>query len=183
MPLIVNPTKFPDVKVLEPKLFTDERGLFYESFNHREFQQATGLNLNFVQDNHSKSKKDVLRGMHFQIKHPQGKLVRVVTGSVYDVVVDLRRASKQFGEWFAIELSEQNMKQLWIPPGYAHGFIVTSDTAEVIYKTTDYWFPEFERTLLWCDSKIAITWPTCQSPILSNRDMAGQIFENIEYYS
>ena len=168
--------------VLEPKLFGDARGFFFESFNARDFAQATGLNETFVQDNHSKSAKGVLRGMHYQVQHAQGKLVRVTQGSVFDVVVDIRKGSLTFGQWFGLELSAENNKQLWIPAGLAHGFLVTSDCAEFLYKTTDYYHPEFERSLLWCDPAIGIDWPLSvlsSAPLLASKDESALTLHQI----
>ena len=169
----VTPTAIPDVLVIEPRVFGDARGFFYESFNQKAFNQATGLNLNFVQDNHSRSAKGVLRGLHYQIQQPQGKLVRVVRGAVFDVAVDIRKRSPTFGKWVGVELSEENCKQLWIPAGFAHGFLVTSDSAEFLYKTTDYYAPEHERCLAWNDQDIAIDWPLTTQPSLSAKDQQG----------
>jgi dTDP-4-dehydrorhamnose 3,5-epimerase len=159
MPYQVTQTSIDGVLVLEPKVFGDARGFFFESFNARDFEQATGLKETFVQDNHSKSGKGVLRGLHYQTQHAQGKLVRVTHGSVFDVAVDIRKDSPTFGQWFGQELSAENKKQMWIPAGLAHGFLVTSECAEFLYKTTDYYYPEFERSLLWNDSAIGIEWP------------------------
>jgi dTDP-4-dehydrorhamnose 3,5-epimerase len=159
MPCQVTKTPIDGVMVLEPKVFGDARGFFFESFNARDFEQATGLKETFVQDNHSKSAKGVLRGMHYQTQHAQGKLVRVTQGKVFDVVVDIREGSSTFGRWFGLELSESNKKQIWIPKGLAHGFLVLSEVAEFLYKTTDYYYPEFERSLLWNDATIGIQWP------------------------
>jgi dTDP-4-dehydrorhamnose 3,5-epimerase len=159
MPYQVTQTPIEGVLVLEPKVFGDARGFFYESFNQRDFNQATGLSDTFVQDNHSKSAKGVLRGLHYQTQHAQGKLVRVVHGAVFDVAVDIRKGSPTFGQWFGLELSAENKKQLWIPAGLAHGFLVASESAEFLYKTTDYYYPEFERSLLWSDPDLAIDWP------------------------
>lgn len=171
MSYTVTPTALPEVLILEPKVFGDERGFFFESFNERDFKQATGLNVHFVQDNHSKSGQGVLRGLHYQIQHPQGKLVRVTQGAVFDVAVDLRRSSPNFGKWVGVELSANNKRQLWVPPGFAHGFVVTSELAEFLYKTTDYWYPEYERSLLWCDEAIGIDWPlNKKEPLLANKD-------------
>ena len=166
-------TRIPDVLILEPKVFGDERGFFYESYNEREFTESTGLNIRFVQDNHSRSAKNVLRGLHYQIQQPQGKLVRVIFGSVYDVAVDIRRRSPTFGQWTANVLSDQNKHTLWIPPGFAHGFLVTSDYAEFIYKTTDYWAPAFERSIAWNDPELDIAWPLQGEPALSAKDRNG----------
>ncbi len=159
MPYQVMQTPLAGVLVLEPKVFGDARGFFYESFNQRDFNQATGLNETFVQDNHSKSAKGVLRGLHYQTQHAQGKLVRVVQGAVFDVAVDIRKGSPTFGKWFGLELSAENKRQLWIPAGLAHGFLVISESAEFLYKTTDYYHPDFERSLLWSDPAIGIDWP------------------------
>lgn len=173
MPYTVTPTAIPDVLVLTPKVFGDARGFFFESFNQRDFDKATNLNLSFVQDNHSKSSHGVLRGLHYQLQHPQGKLVRVTAGEVFDVVVDLRQSSPTFGQWVGEKLSAENFKQLWIPPGFAHGFVVLSETAEFLYKTTDYWYPEYERSLLWNDAEIGIDWPIDFQPLLAQKDTAG----------
>jgi dTDP-4-dehydrorhamnose 3,5-epimerase len=152
-------TEIPDVLVIEPRVFEDERGFFYESFNERVFQEKVDVVERFVQDNHSRSAKNVLRGLHYQIKQPQGKLVRVVVGEIFDVAVDLRSSSKYFGQWIGVHLSAKNKQQLWIPAGFAHGFLVVSEYAEVLYKTTDYYAPEYERSLLWSDPDLAIAWP------------------------
>jgi dTDP-4-dehydrorhamnose 3,5-epimerase len=172
MPYTVTTTPLDGVLLLEPKVFGDERGFFFESFNQRDFDQATGLSVQFVQDNHSKSSQGVLRGLHYQIQHPQGKLVRVTAGEVFDVVVDLRSSSATFGRSYCITLSADNQKQLWIPPGFAHGFLVTSESAEFLYKTTDYWYPEFERSLLWSDPVLGIKWPIAQGQeaVLAKKD-------------
>ena len=179
----VTPTSIPDVLVIEPKVFGDARGFFYESFNQKAFNQATGLNLNFVQDNHSRSSKGVLRGLHYQIQQPQGKLVRVVRGAVFDVAVDIRKGSPTFGQWVGMELSEENHQQLWIPAGFAHGFMVTSETAEFLYKTTDYYAPEYERCIAWDDPDIGIQWPSDVNPQLSPKDLAGQFFISAEVFT
>jgi len=183
MPYTVTPTAIPDVLILEPKVFGDERGFFYESFNARDFTQATGLSPVFVQDNHSKSVQGVLRGLHYQIQHPQGKLVRVVQGEVFDVTVDLRQSSATFGQWVGVNLSEANHRQLWVPPGFAHGFLVLSDSAEFLYKTTDYWFPEHERSLLWNDPAMGITWPLEGPPQLAAKDAAGQLLAHADLFA
>lgn len=167
-------TAIPDLLILEPKVFGDARGFFMESFNARSFHEATGLNVDFVQDNHSRSAKGVLRGLHYQIQQAQGKLVRVVRGSVFDVVVDLRCASPTFGKWVGAELSEENNRQFWIPPGFAHGFLVTSDSADFLYKTTDYYAPEHERSLAWNDPDVGVAWPLDAAPLLSAKDLAGK---------
>jgi len=172
----VTTTLIDGVLVLEPKVFGDARGFFYESFNARDFEQATGLQRTFVQDNHSKSSKGVLRGLHYQVRHAQGKLVRVTQGAVFDVAVDIRKSSPTFGKWFGLELSAENNKQLWIPAGLAHGFLVTSNSAEFLYKTTDYYYPEFERSLLWNDPAIDIEWPLHlldDAPLLAAKDVVG----------
>ena len=176
MPYQVTQTPLAGVLVLEPKVFGDDRGFFFESFNARDFEQATGVQRTFVQDNHSKSAKGVLRGLHYQTQHAQGKLVRVTQGAVFDVAVDIRKDSPTFGQWFGLELSADNKKQLWIPEGLAHGFLVTSDSAEFLYKTTDYYYPEFERSLLWNDSGLGIDWPLHlldAAPLLAVKDAQG----------
>jgi dTDP-4-dehydrorhamnose 3,5-epimerase len=183
MPYSVTPTALADVFILEPKVFGDERGFFFESFNQRDFQQATGLDVNFVQDNHSKSSRGVLRGLHYQIQHPQGKLVRVTQGSVFDVAVDMRRSSPRFGQWVGVELSADNKRQLWIPPGFAHGFLVTSESAEFLYKTTDYWYPEHERSLLWSDSAVGINWPLQADPKLAAKDAAAPLLTEAQAFA
>jgi len=176
MPYTVTKTNIPDVLILEPKVFGDSRGFFFESFNQQDFNQVTGLDVNFVQDNHSRSDKKVLRGLHYQMKQPQGKLVRVVHGEVLDVAVDIRPSSLTFGKWVAEILSAENKKQLWMPPGFAHGFITLSDSAEFLYKTTDYYFPLYERCIHWNDSTLAIDWKMNDSPIVSTKDQAGMSF-------
>jgi dTDP-4-dehydrorhamnose 3,5-epimerase len=178
----VTPTAIPEVLVLEPQVFGDERGFFFESYNARRFEEATGVAANFVQDNHSRSARGVLRGLHYQIRQPQGKLVRVLQGAIYDVVVDLRRSSPFFGRWVGVELSADNRHQLWIPPGFAHGFVVTSDSAECAYKTTDYWAPEHERSLLWNDPALAIAWPLDGEPMLSGKDSVGKLLADAESF-
>lgn len=166
-------TSLPGVLLIEPKVFGDDRGFFFESYNERVWQELTGLNHQFVQHNHSRSARNVLRGLHYQIRHPQGKLVRVVHGEVFDVAVDIRRSSPNFGRWFGAHLSAENRLQMWIPEGFAHGFYVTSMSAEFLYLTTDYWAPEFERTIAWNDPEIGIKWPVDGEPVLSPKDMAG----------
>jgi len=163
-------TAIPDVKIIEPKVFGDERGFFFESFNGKRFNQAVGRPVEFVQDNHSKSCKGVLRGLHYQIQQPQGKLVRVIAGEVFDVAVDIRKSSPTFGQWVGVVLSADNKKQLWVPEGFAHGFVTLSDTAEFLYKTTDYYAPEFERSIIWDDPTIGIQWPIHGAPSLSGKD-------------
>lgn len=180
--MLAIPTAIPEVIVLEPKIFGDDRGFFFESFNAKAFEQATGLKPDFVQDNHSKSTKHVLRGLHYQIKNPQGKLVRVVQGEVYDVAVDLRKSSKTFSQWVGVHLSAENKKQLWIPEGFAHGFLVLSETAEFLYKTTNYYTPDFERSLLWNDPSIKIQWPIDDIPVLSIKDQQAKILSQVEWF-
>ncbi|MEF8722507.1 dTDP-4-dehydrorhamnose 3,5-epimerase [Candidatus Accumulibacter phosphatis] len=176
-------TAIPDVVILEPKIFGDERGFFFESFNSRAFEQATGLKREFVQDNHSKSAQFVLRGLHYQIQNPQGKLVRVVQGEVFDVAVDLRRSSKSFGQWIGVHLSAENKKLLWLPEGFAHGFVVLSETAEFLYKTTDYYAPEYERSLLWNDPALGIEWPIEGEPRLAAKDAAAKRLSEAEAFA
>lgn len=182
MPYTVTPTAIPEVLVLEPRVFGDARGFFYESFNQRDFTQATGLDVTFLQDNHSKSAQGVLRGLHYQVQHAQGKLVRVVQGEVLDVAVDLRRSSPTFGRWVGERLSADNKKQMWVPPGFAHGFVVLSETAEFLYKTTDYWYPEHERSLLWSDPALGIDWQLTAAPLLAAKDAAAPVLAQAEVY-
>ncbi len=171
----VTPTAIPDVLIIEPKVFGDERGFFFESFNQKAFNEATGLNVTFVQDNHSRSRQGVLRGLHYQLPpFEQGKLVRVVRGSVFDVAVDIRQDSPTYGRWIGVELSEVNQRQLWIPPGLAHGFLVTSESADFLYKTTAYYSPSHERSIAWNDSAIGVAWPLEGQPELSAKDAAGK---------
>ena len=166
-------TDIPDVLIIEPKVFGDSRGFFFESFNQRQFEQLTGFVPSFVQDNHSRSARGVLRGLHYQIQQPQGKLVRVIAGEVFDVCVDMRRSSPTFGKSVCVSLSAENHRQLWIPPGFAHGFLVTSESADFVYKTTDYYAPEHERAVLWNDPTLAIAWTLQGEPLLSAKDKAG----------
>lgn len=182
MPYTVTPTAIPDVLMLDPKVFGDNRGFFFESFNEQDFAQATGLNVKFVQDNHSRSNKGVLRGMHYQLQQPQGKLVRVVRGAVFDVAVDIRSSSPTFGQWVGCELSEDNHRQFWVPPGFAHGFVVLSDSADFLYKTTDYYAPAHERCIAWNDPDIGIEWPADMKPKLSAKDLAGISFKKAEVF-
>ena len=182
MPYNVIPTAIPEVLILEPKVFGDTRGFFYESFNAREFGEATGLPNTFVQDNHSKSARGVLRGLHYQIQHPQGKLVRVVEGEVFDVAVDLRKSSPTFGKWVGERFSAENNRQMWVPPGFAHGFVVLSETAQFLYKTTDYWYPEHERSLLWNDPALGISWPIDFVPQLAAKDAAGKLLSEADLF-
>jgi dTDP-4-dehydrorhamnose 3,5-epimerase len=182
MPYTVTTTPIEGVLVLEPKVFGDARGFFFESFNARDFEQATGLKREFVQDNHSKSAKGVLRGMHYQVQHAQGKLVRVTHGAVFDAVVDIRKGSSTYGQWFGCELSAENKKQMWVPEGLAHGFLVTSEGAEFLYKTTDYYHPEFERSLLWNDADVGIDWPLHlldAAPLLAAKDAQAQTLKDL----
>ena len=178
----VIPTAIADVLILEPKVFGDERGFFYESFNARTFQELTGIDAKFVQDNHSKSARHVLRGLHYQIQQPQGKLVRVTAGAVFDVAVDVRKSSPTFGQWVGVELSAENKRQLWVPPGFAHGFTVLSESAEFLYKTTDYWAPQHERSILWNDPALGITWPIDGPPQLSGKDQQGSLLADAEVF-
>jgi dTDP-4-dehydrorhamnose 3,5-epimerase len=182
MPYTVTPTAIPDVLVLTPKVFGDARGFFFESFNQRDFAEVTGLDVVFLQDNHSRSARNVLRGLHYQIQNPQGKLVRVTEGAVFDVAVDMRRSSPTFGKWVGVELSADNKRQLWVPPGFAHGFVVLSEAAEFLYKTTDYWYPEFERSLLWNDPQVGIDWPIQDAPQLAKKDAEGIPFASAETF-
>jgi len=177
----VTPTAIPDVLVVEPRVFRDARGHFFESWNRRAFA-AAGLDVDFVQDNHSRSTRGVLRGLHYQIRHAQGKLVRVVAGEVYDVAVDLRRGSPTFGRHVAVTLSADNARMLWVPAGFAHGFCVTSDSADFLYKTTDYWHAEHERTLLWNDPALGIAWPV-DAPVIATKDAAGTLLARAETYA
>jgi dTDP-4-dehydrorhamnose 3,5-epimerase len=178
----VTPLALPEVLLIEPRVFGDERGFFYESWNRRTFKEA-GLDVEFVQDNHSRSRRGVLRGLHYQIEHAQGKLVRATLGEVYDVAVDLRRSSPNFGRAVSVTLSAANKRMLWIPPGFAHGFVVVSEDAEFLYKTTDYWYPEHERTLLWSDPALGIAWPLAGEPTLAAKDAQGLPLAAAETYA
>ncbi|SPD65506.1 dTDP-4-deoxyrhamnose-3,5-epimerase [Cupriavidus taiwanensis] len=182
MSMNIGKTALPEVLILEPKVFGDDRGFFFESFNARQFEDATGLKRDFVQDNHSRSAKNVLRGLHYQIQQPQGKLVRVVAGTVFDVAVDIRRNSPNFGKWVGVELSAENKRQLWVPEGFAHGFVVLSESAEFLYKTTDYYAPQFERSLRWDDPALAIHWPIDGAPVLSKKDEDAPAFAAAELF-
>lgn len=178
------PTEIPDVLLIEPQVYGDSRGYFYESFNQKAFTDKTGIDSAFVQDNHSRSQRHVLRGLHYQVQQPQGKLVRVVVGEIFDVAVDLRRSSPTFGQWVGYCLSAENRQQLWVPAGFAHGFLVLSEVAEVLYKTTDYYAPQHERCLLWNDAEVAIAWPlNAETPILSAKDQAGQPWQLAEVFA
>jgi dTDP-4-dehydrorhamnose 3,5-epimerase len=178
----VTPTAIPEILVIEPQLYGDERGFFYESFNARRFGELTGQRGYFVQDNHSRSARNVLRGLHYQVSQPQGKLVRVTAGAIFDVVLDLRAASPFFGRWVGVELSAENRRQIWVPPGFAHGFVVTSEHAECLSKTTDYWAPEHERSVLWSDPALAIDWPISGAPIVSAKDSQGCLLADAEVF-
>ncbi len=179
------PTSIPEVLIVEPRVFGDSRGFFFESFNQKDFCQTTGLDVSFVQDNHSRSVKGVLRGLHYQIRQPQGKLVRVVRGAVFDVAVDIRKSSPNFGRWVGVELTEDNHRQLWMPPGFAHGFYVLSDNADFLYKTSDYYNPDFERSLLWNDPQIGISWPieTGTQPVVSVKDAQAAGLADAEVFA
>ena len=176
-------TAIPDLLIIEPKVFSDDRGFFFESFNRRRFAELIGRDLDFVQDNHSRSVKNVLRGLHYQIQHPQGKLVRVTQGAVLDIAVDIRKSSRTLGKYVALELSSENKRMLWIPEGFAHGFVVLSDSAEFLYKTTDYWFPEHERCIRWDDPTLAIDWRLQNPPALSFKDAQGKWLADAELFS
>ena len=175
-------TELPGVQILEPKVFGDERGFFFESYNARRFEELTGIRADFVQDNHTRSGKNVLRGLHYQIGKPQGKLMRVIAGEVLDVAVDIRRSSASFGRWVSVVLSAANRRQVWVPEGYAHGFVVLSDAAEFIYKVTDYWAPEHERCIRWDDPQLAINWGLTCDPVLSAKDAKGTAFSEAEVF-
>lgn len=175
-------TEIPDVLIIEPQVFGDERGFFYESYNEKAFIDKVGISEQFVQDNHSRSAKNVLRGLHYQIQQPQGKLVRVVVGEVFDVAVDLRKGSKTFGQWASTYLTAENKQQLWVPAGFAHGFVVLSDYAEFLYKTTDYYAPQYERCIRWDDPDLAIAWPIQDEPILSAKDQVGKWLREAEVF-
>lgn len=175
--------KIHDVLIIEPQLFTDSRGFFYESYNEKAFSENTGVAAHFVQDNHSRSAQNVLRGLHYQIQKPQGKLLRVIAGAVFDVAVDLRKSSPTFGQWVGYLLTAENKRQIWIPEGFAHGFLVVSEFAEVLYKTTDYYAPQYERCVVWNDPDINIDWPLMAEPMLSAKDQAGQTLKNAEGFS
>lgn len=177
-------TAIPDLLIIEPEVFGDARGFFFESYNQKSFEQLTGLSVNFVQDNHSRSAQHVLRGLHYQIRQPQGKLVRVVAGEVWDVAVDIRKSSPAFGKWAGVNLSADSKRMLWIPPGFAHGFVVLSDYAEFLYKTTAYWAPEHERSIIWNDADLAIDWRLSgATPLLSAKDQAGKAFRDAEVFA
>jgi dTDP-4-dehydrorhamnose 3,5-epimerase len=177
----ITPTALPEVLLIEPKVFGDERGFFFESWNRRVFA-AAGIDVDFVQDNHSRSGRGVLRGLHYQVEHAQGKLVRVIEGEVFDVAVDLRRSSAAFGRSVGVVLSAASRRMLWVPPGFAHGFVVLSESAEFLYKTTDYWYPQHERTLLWNDPALCIDWPLAGAPTLAAKDAAGRLLADADVY-
>ncbi|MDJ0509466.1 MAG: dTDP-4-dehydrorhamnose 3,5-epimerase [Crocosphaera sp.] len=176
-------TKIPDVVIIEPRVFGDDRGFFYESYNEKALTEATGIERNFVQDNHSRSQKNVLRGLHYQIQQPQGKLVRVVVGEVLDVAVDIRKSSPTFGQWVSCLLSTENKRQFWVPEGFAHGFVVLSESADFLYKTTNYYAPQYERTILWNDPDLAIDWQLEGEPLLSKKDQEGSLFKDAEVFN
>lgn len=180
--MLITNLSLPDVILFEPKVFGDDRGFFFESFNSRVFEQATGLKRNFVQDNHSRSVKNVLRGLHYQIQHPQGKLVRVTVGEVFDVAVDIRKSSPTFGKWVGEILSAENKRMMWVPEGFAHGFLVISESAEFLYKTTDYWYPEHERSIIWNDPDIGINWPIDGTPVLAAKDLDGKFLRDADCF-
>jgi dTDP-4-dehydrorhamnose 3,5-epimerase len=183
MAIQVTATALPEVKIIEPKVFGDARGFFFESFNALEFAEKVEAGVEFVQDNHSRSAKGVLRGLHYQVQNAQGKLVRVVEGEVFDVAVDIRKSSPNFGKWVGVHLSVENQRQLWVPPGFAHGFVVLSEAAQFLYKTTDYWFPEHERSIVWNDPAIGIEWPVDFEPLLAAKDAAGKRLADAEVYA
>jgi dTDP-4-dehydrorhamnose 3,5-epimerase len=183
MAIQVTATALPEVKIIEPKVFGDARGYFYESFNAREFAEHVESGVEFVQDNHSRSAKGVLRGLHYQIQHAQGKLVRVVEGEVFDVAVDIRKSSPNFGKWVGVHLSAENHRQLWVPPGFAHGFVVLSESAQFLYKTTDYWYQAHERSIVWNDPAIGIEWPIDFEPLLAAKDAAGKRLSEAEVFA
>ena len=179
----ITKTSIEDLLIIEPQVFGDQRGFFFESFNRQIFAEQTGLKLDFVQDNHSRSQRNVLRGLHYQIKQPQGKLVRTIIGEIFDVAVDIRKSSSTFGQWIGVILSADNKKQIWVPEGFAHGFLVLSDVAEILYKTTDFYAPEYERSILWNDADIKIDWPLIDQPILSAKDKAALPLKQAEVFA
>ncbi|MGA7812175.1 dTDP-4-dehydrorhamnose 3,5-epimerase [Caballeronia sp.] len=183
MAIQVTTSALRDVKIIEPKVFGDTRGYFYESFNEREFAEQVGVDVRFVQDNHSRSAKGVLRGLHYQIEHAQGKLVRVMEGEVFDVAVDIRKSSPDFGKWTGLHLSAENRRQVWVPPGFAHGFVVLSEAAQFLYKTTDYWYPEHERSIVWNDPEIGIDWSIDFEPLLAAKDAAGKRLSQADHFA
>ena len=175
-------TQLSEVLILEPKIYEDDRGFFFESYHEKKFCQTVGLDIKFVQDNHSKSVRGVLRGLHYQIEHPQGKLIRVTQGAIFDVAVDIRKSSSSFGKWVGVELSEDNKRLLWVPAGFAHGFITISDTAHVLYKTTDYRYPEHERILIWSDPSLNIEWPVSSNLIIGKKDLEGKFLKDLDVF-
>ena len=177
------PTDIPDVLIIEPTVFGDSRGFFFESYNEKVFHESIGEKIDFVQDNHSRSKRNVLRGLHYQIQQSQGKLVRVIAGEVFDVAVDIRRSSPTFGKWVGASLSAENKKQMWVPTGFAHGFLVLSDVVEFLYKTTDYWAPEYERCIQWNDPDLNVQWPITGKPLVSEKDEQGVLFKDAEVFA
>jgi len=183
MALHIAATALPEVVVIEPEVFGDARGFFYESFNSRDFSEHAQAGVEFVQDNHSRSVRGVLRGLHYQVEHAQGKLVRVMEGEVFDVVVDIRKSSPRFGKWSGVTLSADNHRQVWVPPGFAHGYVVLSESAQCLYKTTDYWYPEHERSIIWNDSAIGIEWPIDFEPMLSAKDAAGARLADAQHFA
>jgi dTDP-4-dehydrorhamnose 3,5-epimerase len=183
MAIQVTATALPEVKIIEPKVFGDARGYFYESFNGREFSEQVETGVEFVQDNHSRSARGVLRGLHYQIEHAQGKLVRVVEGEVFDVAVDIRKSSPNFGKWVGVTLSQENHRQLWVPPGFAHGFVVLSESAQFLYKTTDYWYQAHERSIVWNDPEIGIEWPIDFEPLVAAKDAAGKQLAEADHFA
>ncbi len=180
--MMIIPTAIPDVLIIEPKVFGDDRGFFFESFNSNVFAELTGQQRTFVQDNHSRSVRNVLRGLHYQIQRPQSKLVRVCVGEVFDVAVDIRKSSLTFGQWVGVTLSAENKRQVWVPEGFAHGFLVISDVAEFLYKTTDFWCPEYERSILWNDPQIGIDWPIIGEPLLAGKDARASLLCDAECF-
>jgi len=177
------PTKIPDALIIEPRVFGDERGFFFESFNERTWQDKTGLSTRFVQHNHSRSARNVLRGLHYQIRQPQGKLVRVISGEVFDVAVDIRRSSPTFGQWVGVHLSAENKRQFWVPEGFAHGFVVLSESADFLYLTTSFYAPEYERAIAWNDPDLNIEWPLNNTPVLSDKDLQAPLFKDAEVFA
>ncbi len=175
-------TNIPEILIIEPQIFGDDRGFFFESFNQQKFTDKTGVTLNFVQDNHSRSIKNVLRGLHYQISQPQGKLIRVISGNIFDVAVDIRKNSPTFGQWVGCILNAENKRQLWIPPGFAHGFLVLSENTEVLYKTTDYYAPKSERCIIWNDPDINIDWQLTENPVLSPKDLQGKLLKDADLF-
>ncbi len=179
----IHHTDIPDIKIIEPRVFGDERGFFFESYNKKQWEEVMGFSPDFVQENHSKSSRNVLRGLHYQIQHPQAKLVRVIAGELFDVAVDIRKSSPTFGQWVGVHLSSENKKQLWVPEGFAHGFVVLSEVAELLYLTTDLYAPEYERAIIWNDQDLAIKWPFSGEPVLSAKDADASSFQNADFFT